>query len=158
MGDMEEGYVTPMSQRTTSPAVTTMPLRMKRSSCAIFLAFFRSVRRLGTGAFDYEAVVLRPPVGGEVEDIVLVAGAEIEVAAAHAELVLVAVAHRHDLAGGRDDRALPDHVIALLESAFRCADHPGAVLIGAGLHDQVVVEQLEGIEVERVAEPDRRVV
>src|SRR5204862_5983683 len=60
--------------------------------------------------------------------------------------------------GGRDDRALPDHVIALLEAAFGGADHPGPVLIGAGLHDQMVVEQLERIEVEAVAEANRRVI
>src|SRR4029453_9432362 len=101
---------------------------------------------------------LRAPVGCEVEDVVLVPIAEIEVAAAHAQLVLVAMAHRYDLAGGCDDRALPDHVIALLEAALGGADHPGAVLVGAGLHHQMVVEQLERIEVETVSEADRRVV
>ena len=65
---------------------------------------------------------------------------------------------RHDLARGRDDTALADHVKTLFIAALCDTDGPGRVLITAGLEDQVVVERLQGIEIETVAQSDRRVV
>src|SRR5262249_37993040 len=94
----------------------------------------------------------------EVENVVLVTVSEIEIAAMDDELILEAVAHGHDLARRRDDRALADHIVTLLQPALRRCHDPGAVLVGPGLHHQVIVEQLQRIEIEAVAEPDGRVV
>ena len=83
----------------------------------------------------------------EVEDGLAIAGSEVEVAARGDDLVFQRHRLRHDLAGRRDDGALADHVGTLLDAALRGADDPGRVLVGAGLHRQVVVELREAVDV-----------
>src|SRR5207302_368666 len=78
-------------------------------------------------------------VAGEVEDSLLVGFRQVEVAARDDELVAEGRRLRHDLARGRDDGAAGDRGDALLVAALGDADDEGAVLIGARLHDEMVV-------------------
>ena len=59
---------------------------------------------------------------------------------------------------GRDDAAPADEVRPLLLSGLRDADHPGAVHVGAGLHDQMVVEVREVVVDRLPGDVRRRVV
>lgn len=49
--------------------------------------------------------------------------------------------------GRRDDDALADHVGAFLDAAFGGADHPGRVLVGAGLHGKMAVELGQAVDI-----------
>ena len=101
-----------------------------------------------------QAVMLGAPVGGEVEGARLEEGAVVEVAGGGDDLVIDRAGLRHDLPVRRDDGTAAQHVHALLPAGLGDAHHPGAVLIGAGLHGKVIVEgppvrRLEGEAVER---------
>ena len=90
-------------------------------------------------------VVLGPAVPREVEHRLLVGAREVEIAARGGQLVAERRAAGDDLARGRDDGALADHVAALLAAALGDAHHPGGILVRARLHHQVVVEGAEEI-------------
>src|SRR5215467_4171838 len=81
----------------------------------------------------------------EVERRVLVTRAEIESATGDGEFVAAGGASRDDFAAGRDDDRVADLRDAFLDAGLRYPDHPGAVLIGAGLHDELVVKMPERI-------------
>src|SRR5215510_2792748 len=102
-------------------------------------------RRDSPRAVHDQPVVLGTTVPREVEDRFLVGPGEIEVTAGHAQLVAEGGAHGYRLAGGRNDLALPDHVASLLPAALGHPHHPRAVLVGAGLHGELVVEVGEEI-------------
>ena len=76
----------------------------------------------------------------EVEGRFLVGQAQIQVATRDRQLIALGRAGGHDLARRRDDAAAADHFAALFLAGLGHAHNPGAVLIGARLHDQVVVE------------------
>jgi len=84
-------------------------------------------------------------VAGEIEDRVLVGAREIEVAARGDELVAERGGLGHDLSGWRDDGALAEQVAAFFPAALGHADHPGGVLVGPGLHHEVIVEGAERV-------------
>ncbi len=91
-------------------------------------------------ALDDQAVGLRLAVDREVEGRTLVALREIEIAARHAQFVAERRAHGDRLARRRDDLRLPDVQYALLVAGLGDAHDPRAVLVGARLHRQLVVE------------------
>ena len=105
-----------------------------------------------------EPVMLRLAMERQIEDVVLDLRAPIEVAIRNDDLVTERRAHRHDLSGRRDDAALADKVTAFLSSRLRDPHHPGAVLVGAGLHGEVVVEVLEVVKLGSARIVDRGVV
>src|SRR5579883_1633716 len=84
-------------------------------------------------------------VQAEIEDIGADLDAAIEVAGMDDEFVVEGAGHRDDLPSGRDDAALTDEVASLLLARFGDANDPHAVLIGARLHREVVVEALQMI-------------
>src|SRR5215472_15369096 len=102
-------------------------------------------RRDGAGALGDQPIVAWLAMTGEVEHGLLVGAAEVEVAAGHRQLVVEGGAHGDGLSRGRDDRALPDHVAALLAAALGHSHHPRGVLVGASLHHELVVEEPEGV-------------
>src|SRR4051794_10432269 len=104
-------------------------------------------RRHGALALDDEPVGVRLAVLGEIEDRVAITLAEIEIAARGDHLVLERDGLRDDLSGRGDDGALADHVGAFLDPAFGGADHPSGILVGTGLHRQVVVELGQAVDV-----------
>ena len=59
---------------------------------------------------------------------------------------------RHDLSRGSDDAGLADHIEPFLEARLGDADDPGGVLVGARLHDEMIVEGLQRVQLVRVAQ------
>ena len=84
--------------------------------------------------------MLNPPMLGEVEHRLLVEPADVEVAFRREHLVAVAGRHGDDLAGRRDNAAAGEQFAAFFVAGFGDADDPGAVLVGAGLHAQMIVK------------------
>src|SRR5207249_3426411 len=84
--------------------------------------------------------------------------AALQVTARDDQLVADRRRHRDDLARRRDDRRLTEQVAAFLASGLGHADDPRGVLIGAGLHGEMVVEAREVILLGRRRVVDRRVV
>ncbi len=72
-------------------------------------------------------------------------GAPVEVGPGRDEFVTAGDRLGHDLPGGCDDRRLGERLDAFLDAALGHADHPRAVLVGTGLHDEVVVEALQRV-------------
>ena len=87
--------------------------------------------------------MLDAPVLGEIEQGLLVVGAFVQVADRGDQLVAFGLRQRDDLARGRDHGAAADQVAAFLEARLGDADHPDRILVGAGLHREVVVEARE---------------
>ena len=91
-------------------------------------------RRFRAGPAGNEAVVLNPPVRGEVEDGLANIDPALQIDRCSDHLVALGLGLGHDLSRRRDDAA-PTHVVnALLHAGLGRGHHPGAVLIGAGLH------------------------
>ena len=59
----------------------------------------------------------------------------------HDQFVILGFRRRDDLAVRIDDAATAEHREAILDAAFRGRDHEGGVLIGAGLHREIMMEQ-----------------
>ena len=76
----------------------------------------------------------------------------------HDQLVARPGGARHHLARGRHDHRIGERRHALLGAALGDAHHPGAVLIGAGLHRELVVEPRMLVVVGRRRVVQRRVV
>ena len=91
------------------------------------------------------AVDLGAAVPVEVEQRVLVLRAPVEVAAGHDHFVVGGQRLGDDLAAGRDDHRLAQRVDAFLDAALGHTDHPRAVLVGAALHHERVVEALQDV-------------
>ena len=103
-------------------------------------------------------VHLGPAVAIEVEQRVLVPLAPVEVAPSNDQLVVGGQRLGDDLSARGDDHRLRQRVDALLDAALGDTDHPGAVLVGAALHDERVVEPLEDVLARIRHVVDRRVV
>ena len=106
-------------------------------------------RRFSALAYGDQAVALRLAVEREIEDVVLDLAATAQVALSNDQLVLQGRCHGDDLAGRRDDAGLTEQVAAFLAAGLGDGDHPGPVLVGTGLHHQVVMEALEIIALGR---------
>ncbi len=85
-------------------------------------------------------VHFRPPVPLEIENGRRVPLAPVEVAGGHDDLVAGRERLSNHLPGRGDDAALGDGVDAFFDPTLGRRHHPGPVLIGAGLHDELVVE------------------
>src|SRR5258708_4624694 len=103
----------------------------------------RSMSRISVIGDD--AVHLGAAVAREVEQRVLVVGAEVEIARGEQHLVAVRRGAGNDLSGGGDDLALGQGRDTFFEATLRHADDPRAVLVRAGGHHQIVVEAGEPI-------------
>src|SRR5262245_18615019 len=105
------------------------------------VASTRASRRIDRAlALDDHAVVVGLAMDREIEGRALVALAGIEVAAMDDQLVAAAGRPRHYLARGLHDHAVGERGHALLLASLGHAHHPGAVLVGAGLHGELIVE------------------
>src|SRR5579875_1844407 len=121
--------------RPLTVKATVSPVTVARCSVAVMACL-----RVDAAPGGDEAVALGSAVAVEVENGPLVAGAPVEVAVGDHHLVAVGEGLGHDLARRGDDAALGQGVDALLHAPFGGGHYPGAVLVGAGLHDQVIVE------------------
>lgn len=65
---------------------------------------------------------------------------------------------RGDLSGRRDDAGSADQCLAVFEASLGGRRHPQRVLVGAGLHRQMVVEHSQMRQSRRFVEKQRRVV
>src|SRR5262245_4117664 len=115
-------------------------------------------RRDRAGAFGDEPVVLDPPVRGEIEHVLLVELADVEIAPREDELVADRRRARHDLARRRHDAAAAEELAALLAPRLGDGDDPDAVLVGGGLERKRVVEIGQVIEDRHPRNMRRRVV
>ena len=88
-----------------------------------------------------QAVVLRPTVLGEIENMVQEVVAQGQVAVREDHLDFLALRLRHDFARGRDDGRTADQVKALFAAALGASSHPQTVLIGVGLQRQQLLER-----------------
>ena len=69
--------------------------------------------------------------------------AGVQDAAGDDALVAARAARGDDLAGRCDDDAAAHHVVAVLAAGLGDPDHPGGILVGAGLHGDVVMEHAQ---------------
>src|SRR5260221_1105655 len=100
-------------------------------------------RRHRSGARGDQPVMLDAAMRREIEDRRLVEARIVEIDGGGDQLVADRLGEGDDLARGRDDAAAALHVDALLAPRLRRADDESAVLVGAGLHGEVVVEHAQ---------------
>ena len=85
----------------------------------------------------------------KVERGALVDGAEVQICTAQHHFVILGDAARHDFAAGGHHQAACNAVHTLFHPALGHAGHPAAVLVGPGLHRELVVEQRQIIVLRR---------
>src|SRR5579872_3715239 len=102
----------------------------------------RSVRhQVLSPSLDNHAIGLRLAMDVEVEGGALVGIAQIEIAACKRDLVALGDAGGDDLARRSHNAAAADLVDAFLNARLGDANDKAAVLVGAGLHHELVVEE-----------------
>ena len=102
--------------------------------------------------------MLDPAVVCKIEHRLLVEAADVEIAFGDEDLVAIAGRLRDDLTRRRDDAAAGEEFAPLFIAGLGNADDPCAVLVGAGLHAQVIVESRQVIVDRDPGKMRRRVV
>ena len=102
-----------------------------------------SIPSLMHGGITDHLIVLRSAMQREIKDIVTDFLATIQVTVGDNDFVIQRGALFDDLTGRGDDAALSDQVAAFFSPCLCDTDYPGAVLVGACLHHQVIVEVLK---------------
>src|ERR1700761_3732485 len=94
----------------------------------------------GASPLRDELIMLDPAMLGKIEHRLLVEAADLQIAFGGEDFVAAAGSLRNDLAGRSNNATAGEEFAALLVAGLGDADDPGAVLIGARLHAQVIVE------------------
>jgi len=94
-------------------------------------------------------IAFRLAVLGKIKDVFLDFLTALKVALINDQFIAKGCAFGNDFSGWRDNTTAADQIAAFLASGLGNANHPGAVLIGAGLHDKMVVKVLQVIVLRR---------
>ena len=88
--------------------------------------------------------MLDAAVGGEIENRLLAEIAGVQVTFGDRQFIADGFALGHDFPGRRDDGAGAHQLMTVFIPRLGHPDHPGAVLVGSGLHGEQVVEIVFG--------------
>ena len=143
-----------------NPPFRQIPSRRERENLAAisFSVLGRAFRRDGAGPLGDQMVMLDPPVLCKIEHRLLVEAADVEIAFGDEDLIAIAGRLRDDFTGWSDDAAAGEEFASLFVAGLGDADDPCTVLVGAGLHAQVIVEVREVIVHRYPGKMGRRVV
>ena len=87
--------------------------------------------------------MLDATVAGEIVSGFLQVAPEVHIAVVTDDFILLGSRLGDDLTGRRDDARTTDHPMAVFATRFRRSNHPRRILVGAGLHGQMIVEHLQ---------------